>query len=100
MNVLVRWAVFATWLAGMASICIAQNANRQTPQSGYTLQAHVREVITDVTVTDRYGNPIHGLSESAFHILDNGKPQRIATFEEHTGAEPVRPLRARECLQQ
>ena len=71
----------------------AQNAdNPQTPQSGYTLQAHAREVVTDVTVTDRKGNPIHGLRESAFHISDNGKPQHIGTFEEHTGHEPSTPL--------
>lgn len=94
MNLLFRLTVCATALAGTASLCVAQNANQQTPQSGYTLQAHVREVITDVTVTDREGNPIHGLGKSAFHILDNGKPQRLVTFQEHTGTEPVRLLQA------
>jgi VWFA-related protein len=60
----------------------------------YTIQAVSRVVLTDVTVTDKNGNPVHGLPKSAFQILDNGKPQTIASFEEHTTApvaaiEPV-----------
>src|SRR5579862_10023433 len=84
----VLWAVVATLLVGMACKGAAQAGNQQSPQTGYTLHANAREVVTDVTVVDRNGNPIHGLSESAFHIFDNGKPQRIGTFEEHTGREP------------
>jgi VWFA-related protein len=52
-------------------------------QSGYTFQANSRVVLTDVTVTDRQGNPVHGLKASDFSILDNKKPQEIASFEEH-----------------
>ena len=85
----VRCAVNAALLVGIASTGAAQSGVQQSPQSGYTLQAHAREVITDVTVTDRKGNPIHGLSGSAFHIFDNGVPQHLATFEEHTGTEPL-----------
>ena len=54
-------------------------------QPVYTLHANKRVVLTDVTVTDRKGNPIHGLNASAFQILDNGKPQNLASFEEHSG---------------
>ncbi len=53
------------------------------PQSGYRLQANSRVVLTDVTVTDTHGNPVHGLKVSDFRIFDNDKPQQIATFEEH-----------------
>ena len=89
MNGMVRWALVVTSLVGTVATGAAQSGHPQDPQSGYTLHANAREVITDVTVTDRKGNPIHGLKESAFHILDNGKPQHLATFEEHTGTEPV-----------
>jgi VWFA-related protein len=89
---LIRWAVVAASLVGTISTATAQSGDQQIPQSGYTLQAHAREVVTDVTVTDRKGNPVHGLSESAFHIFDNGKPQHLGTFEEHTGLEPSAPL--------
>ncbi len=56
-----------------------------TQQPVYTLHTDKRVVLTDVTVTDRQGNPIHGLNASAFQILDNGKPQNLASFEEHSG---------------
>jgi VWFA-related protein len=52
-------------------------------QSKYTLQANTRVVLTDVTVTDKQGNPVRGLKASDFHVLDNNKPQEIASFEEH-----------------
>jgi VWFA-related protein len=59
----------------------------QTPpnQSVYTFRADTRIVLTDITVTDSKGNPVHGLPQSAFHIFDNKKPQVIASFEEHSG---------------
>lgn len=59
------------------------NAGSGSPQSGYTFHANSRVVLTDVTVTDRNGNPIHGLKASDFHVFDNNKPQEIASFEEH-----------------
>jgi hypothetical protein len=62
------------------------SASPSTQQPVYTLHANKRAVLTDVTVTDREGNPIHGLNASAFQILDNGKPQDLASFEEHSGA--------------
>ena len=54
-------------------------------QPGFTLHTSTRIVLTDVTVTDRNGNPVHGLPRSAFQILDDGKPQQLASFEEHSG---------------
>jgi VWFA-related protein len=55
----------------------------------FTLRTQARVVLTDVTVTDKNGNPVHNLSRSAFHIFDDKKPQDIASFEEHTGAHPT-----------
>jgi VWFA-related protein len=52
-------------------------------QPQYTLQANTRVVLTDVTVTDKQGNPVRGLKVSDFRILDNNKQQEIASFEEH-----------------
>src|SRR3984885_5634091 len=59
----------------------------QTPpgQSTYTFQTNTRVVLTDVTVTDADGNPIHGLPQSLFHVFDNKQPQVIASLEEHAG---------------
>jgi VWFA-related protein len=52
-------------------------------QAPYTLQVNSRVVLTDVTVTDKQGNPVTGLTENDFRLLDNGKPQKLASFEEH-----------------
>lgn len=59
-------------------------SNAQTQQAPYTFHADTNVVLTDVTVTDARGNPIHGLPESAFHIFDNNHEQAIGSFEEHT----------------
>src|SRR5579875_418880 len=61
---------------------------QQTPsRQPFTLRTQVREVLTDVTVTDAKGNPVTGLPESAFRIYDNGHPQTIQSFIEHSGED-------------
>src|ERR1700753_617392 len=83
----------STLLIGAASTIAAQSAGTGQPsQPGYTLHANAREVVTDVLVTDHKGNPIRGLPESAFHLFDNGKPQHIASFVEHTQTDATAPI--------
>ncbi len=65
-------------------------AEQATPPS-YTLHVGTRLVLTDVTVTDQHGNVVQGLDRSAFHIFDNGKPQQITSFTEHTASENPSP---------
>ena len=77
-------------LLGISSVPIwAQAPDSQTPpkQGGYVFHANTREVLTDVTVTDNDGNPVHGLSRSAFHIFDNNRPEQLESFEEHAGTQ-------------
>jgi VWFA-related protein len=62
----------------------AQSSQPATSQP-YTIRTISRVVLTDVTVTDSKGNPVHALPESAFQIFDNKKPQAIGSFEEHSG---------------
>jgi hypothetical protein len=59
------------------------------PQSGYTFHANSRVVLTDVTVTDKRGNPVHGLKATDFRIFDNKEPQEMASFEEHGKGDTV-----------
>lgn len=90
----IAFLLMATGITAAAQVAGAQPAaDRQQPPSGYTMEAHAREVVTDVTVTDRHGNPIHGIPQSSFRIFDNGRPQRLASFQEHTGADAA-PLDA------
>jgi VWFA-related protein len=69
-------------------------ASGSGPQSGYSLQANSRVVLTDVTVTDKKGNPVHGLKASDFRISDNKSPQEIASFEEHHKDETTPVLKS------
>ncbi len=82
------FTVLALLLSGSFSIASAQS--QPSANQPYTIQISSRVVLTDVTVIDRNGNPVHGLPESAFRIFDNNKPQTIASFEEHTGTPAVK----------
>jgi len=48
-----------------------------------TLRAFSNLVVIDVVVTDANKNPVHGLKQSDFTLLENGKEQTIRHFEEH-----------------
>jgi VWFA-related protein len=69
---------------GCLLFVFAASLSAQTAQNpGYTIQTNTRLVLTDVTVTDSHGNPVHGLKSSDFQILDNHKEESISSFEEH-----------------
>lgn len=70
-------------MAGMSAAAQTTHSPESPNQIPYTLQVKARMVLTDVTVTDKHGNAVTGLRDDDFRILDNGKPQRLASFEEH-----------------
>lgn len=76
-------------LAASAGFAGAQSSGNQRP--AYTFHAGTRVVLTDVTVTDKHGNPVPGLKASDFQIFDNNQPQSLASFEEHA-TTPVEAL--------
>ncbi len=53
-----------------------------TAQGDFTLKAYSNIALVDVTVTDAKGQAVHGLPQSAFTILEDGKPQTIRSFSE------------------
>lgn len=67
------------WLAG----CIASSATAEAqsqPQGELVLRATTRMVSVDAVVTDHNGNAVTDLTKDDFTVLEDGKPQRIATF--------------------
>jgi VWFA-related protein len=61
-----------------------QTAPSPSPsQPQYTLRARVPLTILDVVVTDAKGQPVHGLKQSDFTILEDGKQMTPNSFEEH-----------------
>ena len=72
-------------------------ASSQSGQQPPTFRTRVDLVQVDVVVVDREGRAIRGLKQADFAVLDRGKPQTIATFEEiahtpETGASAPLPL--------
>jgi len=45
------------------------------------LRSITRAVVVDVTVSDKQGRPVGNLSKTDFTVLENGVPQKIASFE-------------------
>ena len=76
---------FSAVLLAVACITPALAQSAPPPLPNYTLHQNVREVLTDVTVTDAKGNPVLNLSQSAFHVYDDNRPQTIDSFVAHSG---------------
>jgi VWFA-related protein len=49
----------------------------------YMLRERVPLTFLDIVVTDSKGNPIHGLQQSDFTILEDNQPMQPNSFEEH-----------------
>lgn len=52
-----------------------------------TLRAETDLVLVDVAVTQN-GQPVHGLDKSRFEIFEDGKQEKIATFDEISAPNP------------
>lgn len=48
-----------------------------------TVRVTSRETAVDVTVTDKQGNPVHGLTQADFMVKEDSKPQPIRSFHEY-----------------
>ncbi len=57
---------------------LAQTATAPNIRTG------TRIVVVDVTVTDAHGNPVQNLKQPDFRVLENGNPQVVTHFEEHS----------------
>ena len=59
---------------------IALRSSRQQQQPEYQIEVEAPLVLLDVLVTDEDGNVLSGLKKGNFRVLDDGKPQIIASF--------------------
>lgn len=63
-----------------ASLSLSLTSQNATPTT--TLRVASNLVFLDVTVVDRKGQPVvSGLTKDDFTIMENGKPQRISSFD-------------------
>ena len=49
------------------------------------IKVNVRLVDVSVSVYDKHGVPVDGLTQDQFQVLDEGVPQKIRSFESVTG---------------
>jgi VWFA-related protein len=47
-------------------------------------KTHAREVVVDVVVTGAKDEPVNGLRAQDFVVMEDGKPQKVDYFEEHS----------------
>ena len=60
----------------------AQDAQPQTPSPGdYRIRVTSDLVLTNVVVRDKQGSLVRGLGQDAFSIFEDGKQQRISSFD-------------------
>jgi VWFA-related protein len=73
----------------------ASSAGEQRPD--FTFKTNANAVVVDVVVTKGNGEPVPALHKQDFQVLEDGNPQTIDYFEEHTaktlppGAVPPMP---------
>jgi VWFA-related protein len=61
---------------------VAQDAQRQAPSPGdYRIRVTSDLVLTNVVVRDKQGNLVRGLTQDAFSVFEDGKQQRISSFD-------------------
>jgi VWFA-related protein len=77
----IGFALLAVLFAGTLT---AQNGDMPANAPETTLKVNSRAVLVDVIVTDHNGNPVRGLKQGDFRILEQGKRQSISYFEEHS----------------
>jgi VWFA-related protein len=70
-------AILAGFMAGLPGF-----AQQQTGDGTFTMKVQTDIVLTNVVVRDKKtGEVVKGLKQSDFTILENGKPQTIASFD-------------------
>ncbi|HEY0157994.1 MAG TPA: VWA domain-containing protein [Thermoanaerobaculia bacterium] len=68
------------------ALSISATASAQVSE---TIEVRVTNI--DVVVTDRAGNPVHGLTADDFEIIEAGKPQAVTNFYEVRGTPAAEP---------
>jgi VWFA-related protein len=75
------------WVAGVLAVMLVGSpvgggAQQQSSDGTFTLKVQSDIVLTNVVVRDKKtGEVVKGLKTSDFTILENGKPQKIASFD-------------------
>ena len=81
-------------LLAWVMIAPAQQNQPAVPKGTVKFESNVQLVVVDVSVKDKSGNPIEGLTDKDFTITEDGKPQAIKVFKFQRLEEEARPVPA------
>ncbi len=81
-----RISLFPFVALGCISFPLLGQQVQPAPDSSVTIRSNSDLVLVDVTVSDQKHNPVQHLDASQFTILEDGHPQAIRFFEEHSAA--------------
>jgi VWFA-related protein len=70
-----------TAMIAMVGLLLPTALLAQQSQTGYTFKAQTELVLVNVTVRDKNGNPVRDLKPEDFTVLEDNKPQKVATFD-------------------
>jgi VWFA-related protein len=81
---------FANRAAALLLVLLLLNGALPSQQSDYTFHSEADVVLVNVTVRDKSGKFVPGLKPENFTILEDNKPQKIASFDvENVDAVPA-----------
>jgi VWFA-related protein len=83
---------YLAWLTLFVLTAASLDSQTAAPDSGSAMpafKAQARLVLLDVVVTNGKGEPVPGLRQEDFQVLEDGKPQKLLLFEEHKGAASI-----------
>ena len=80
-----RLLLFLSGILALAFVAFAQSSPTAAPPTP-TFKAGTTNVLVDVVVTGHHGDPVEGLSQDNFTVLENGQPQPIVSFTYHPSA--------------
>jgi VWFA-related protein len=76
-------------ILSFALVAQPQSTQPGAPVRQPIFQSKVRVVVVDVVVTQGKGETVASLRKQDFQVMEDGKPQKISSFEEHKGADPT-----------
>lgn len=76
--------VLVTIAALLLFLPVLAGAQQQPPSEEFEEEVDVTEVLLDVVVTDRQGNPVPGLKANDFTVTEDGKEVEVTSVEYYT----------------
>jgi VWFA-related protein len=89
--------------AALACQCVLEgqaNPAQEPVEGRYVLKSESPLVVLDVVVTDKKGQPVHGLKAADFTVLEKGQKMTLQSFDEYRAdqASPPATKAARQAL--